>query len=50
MNGNKVKVMAQGAMLASLFGVLGVINLYTGSIFDIVLAYVILIYMTIEQD
>ena len=43
MNGNKVKVMAQGAMLASLFGVLGVINLYTGSIFDIVLAYVMVI-------
>ena len=46
MNGNKVKVMAQGAMLASLFGVLGVINLYTGSIFDIVLAYVMAVSYT----
>ena len=53
MNGNKVKVMAQGAMLASLFGVLGVINLYTGSIFDIVLAYVMvigLVYYTYLYD
>lgn len=43
MNGTKVRVMAQGAMLASLFGVLGVINIYTGSIFDILLAYVMVI-------
>lgn len=53
MNGNKVRVMAQGAMLASLFGVLGIINIYTGSIFDIILAYVMtvgLVYYTYLYD
>ena len=37
MSGSKVRIMAQGAMLASLFGVLGIINIYTGSFFDIIL-------------
>lgn len=46
MSGNKVKIMSQGAMLASLFGVLGVINIYTGSIFDIIFAYVMVLGIT----
>jgi len=46
MSGNKVKVMAQGAMLASLFGVLGVINIYTGSFFDIIFAYIMVLGLT----
>ena len=43
MSGSKVKIMAQGAMIASLFGVLGVINIYTGSIFDIIFAYIMVL-------
>ncbi|WP_455684047.1 DUF2232 domain-containing protein [Thomasclavelia sp.] len=43
MSGSKVKIMAQGAMIASLFGVLGIINIYTGSIFDIILAYIMVL-------
>ena len=39
MSGSKVRIMAQVAMLASLFGVLGIINIYTGSFFDIIFAY-----------
>lgn len=53
MSGNKVKIMAQGAMLASVFGVLGVINIYTGSLFDIILAYIMtigLVYYTYLYD
>lgn len=53
MNGNKVRIMAQGAMLASLYGVLGIINIYTGSFFDIILAYVMvvgLVYYTYLYD
>lgn len=53
MNGSKVKMMSQGAMLASVFGVLGIINIYTGSIFDIVFAYVMaigLVYYTYLYD
>lgn len=53
MSGSKVKIMAQGAMVSSLFGVLGVINLYTGSIFDIVFAYIMvlgLVYYTYLYD
>lgn len=46
MSGNKVKIMSQGAMLASLFGVLGVINIYTGSMFDIIFAYVMVLGIT----
>lgn len=43
MSGNKVKIMSQGAMLASLFGVLGLINIYTGSIFDIIFSYIMVL-------
>lgn len=53
MSGSKVKIMAQGAMIASLFGVLGVINIYTGSIFDIIFAYIMvlgLVYYTYLYD
>lgn len=53
MNGSKVKMMSQGAMLASVFGVLGIINIYTGSIFDIIFAYVMaigLVYYTYLYD
>lgn len=46
MSGNKVKIMSQGAMLSSLFGVLGVINIYTGSIFDIIFAYIMVLGLT----
>ena len=43
MSGSKVRIMAQGAMLASLFGVLGIINIYTGSFFDIIFAYIMVL-------
>lgn len=43
MSGSKVKIMAQGAMISSLFGVLGIINIYTGSIFDIIFAYIMVL-------
>ena len=43
MSGNKVKIMSQGAMLASLFGVLGLINIYTGSIFDNIFSYIMVL-------
>lgn len=40
MSGNKVKIMSQGAIVGILFGVLGLINIYTGSIFDIIFSYI----------
>lgn len=43
MSGNKVKIMTRGAMLASVFGVLGLINIYTGSFFDIIFAYIMVL-------
>ena len=49
----KLKSWHKVRMLASLLVVLGVINLYTGSIFDIVLAYVMvigLVYYTYLYD
>ncbi len=46
MSGSKVRIMAQGAVLASLFGVLGIINIYTGSIFDIIFAYIMVLGLT----
>ena len=46
MSGSKVRIMAQGAMLASLFGVLGIINIYTGSFFDIIFAYIMVLGLT----
>ena len=46
MSGSKVRIMTQGAMLASLFGVLGIINIYTGSFFDIIFAYIMVLGLT----
>ncbi len=43
MSGNKIKIMSQGAMLASLFGILGIINIYTGSAFDIIFSYIMVL-------
>lgn len=46
MNSKRIKMMTQGAMLASLFGVLGIINLYTGSLFDVLFSYVMVVFLT----
>ncbi|MFQ6792696.1 MAG: DUF2232 domain-containing protein [Thomasclavelia sp.] len=53
MNNKQIKMMTQGAMLVALFGVLGIMNMYTGSLFDVLLAYVmvvILVYYTFIYD
>lgn len=46
MNSKRIKMMTQGAMLASLFGVLGIINLYTGSLFDVLFSYIMVVILT----
>lgn len=46
MNSGRIKMMTQGAMLASLFGVLGIINMYTGSLFDVLFTYVMVVILT----
>lgn len=45
MNHQRIKMLTSGAMLSALFGVLGIINLYTGSLFDIVFAYVMVVFL-----
>ena len=39
MRQNKIKKMVQGAMIAAIFGVLSLLNTYTGSMFDIFICY-----------
>lgn len=43
MSGNRIRIMSRGAMLASVFGVLGLVNIYTGSVFDIIFAYIMVL-------
>lgn len=53
MNRNKIQMMVKGAMLASLFGVLGMINIYTGTMFDVIFTYVMvvgIVYYTLQYD
>lgn len=45
MKNNKVLPIVQGAMIVSIYGVLGIINTYTGSIFDIFISYIMLLPM-----
>lgn len=42
----KVKAMVQGAMLVAVYGVLAIVNAYTGSIFDVMFSYVMVLPMT----
>ena len=43
MGTTKVKKIVQGAMIASMFGVLSLLNTYTGSMFDIFICYIMVI-------
>lgn len=45
MNNNKTLPLVQGAMITSIYGVFAIINTYTGSAFDIIIAYIMLIPM-----
>jgi len=45
MKNNKVLPIVQGAMIVSIYGVLGIFNTYTGSVFDILISYVMLLPM-----
>ena len=45
MMNNKVKPMVQGAFLAAFNGVLGVLNIYLGQMFDVMFAYVMVLPM-----
>ncbi|MFV0394307.1 MAG: DUF2232 domain-containing protein [Coprobacillaceae bacterium] len=45
MNNNKVLPIVQGAMIASLYGVFSLLNTYTGSTFDIILSYIMVMPM-----
>ena len=45
MNRKKTDMMVKGAMVASLFGALGVINVYTGTMFDIIFSYVMVVFI-----
>lgn len=46
MNTKKIKPIVQGAMLAALYGVLAIVNIYTGSMFDVLLAYIMVLPMS----
>lgn len=53
MNRKKTDMMVKGAMVASLFGALGVINVYTGTMFDIIFSYVMVVFIvwyTVKYD
>lgn len=46
MNTKKIKPLVQGAMLAALYGVLAIVNIYTGSMFDVLLTYIMVLPMS----
>lgn len=46
MNTKKVKPIVQGAMIAGIYGVLAIVNLYTGSLFDVLFSYAMVLPMT----
>ena len=43
MGKTNTKKMVQGAMIAAMFGVLSLLNTYTGSMFDVFICYVMVI-------
>ena len=42
----KVKAIVQGAMIVAVFGVLAIVNAYTGSMFDIIFSYIMVLPMS----
>lgn len=53
MNNNKVKMMSEGAMLAAAFGVIAIINIATGTMFDALWAYLMtgaIAYYTVKYN
>lgn len=48
MGHTNTKRMVQGAMIAGLFGVLSLLNTYTGSLFDILICYVMVVPLVLS--